>query len=153
MFDQRGYEVSDPEGADDFPASNPWDTVPTDDPGSAGIKRIHRNAVRKTRGKKARFWRRGDIVVTITPPTHEELRDMVGCVDRDEVERRRRGVLLETGIRRRHPGLAGGRLEAVVARVARALSPPPPPGDSDWEGIRRQRASHPPRSQATPSMP
>jgi hypothetical protein len=146
MFDQRGYEAIYPEYADDFPDSDPGSTVPARGLTNAEINRLYRSAVRDSRGKKARTWHHSDIDVTLTPPTltaptPEELREMVGCVDHDEAERQRRLRLLETGLRRRHPSLTDGRLEAAVARVTRALSPPPPPSDSDWEGIRRRRVS------------
>jgi len=84
--------------------------------------------------------------VAIVPPTRDEVRVMVGCSDLAEDGTRRRLRLLEAGIRRRHPAMADGKVEAAVARITRALSPPVPPGDLDWETIRRRRAGDRPGS-------
>ena len=75
----------------------------------------------------------------IMPPTPDEVRIMIGCSDRGEDEPRRRLSLFEAGIRRRHPAMTSSKIDAAVARITRAMSPPMPPSDGDWEAIRRGR--------------
>ncbi len=84
-----------------------------------------------------RIWHPRVIALAVTSPIPEDLRHMVGFADLDEAENQRCLHLLEDGLRRRFPSMAEGRVEAAVARVARALAPPAPPSDADWETIRR----------------
>ncbi len=144
MFDRWNDDFGDSVFADDFRASDQRDIVPPRDLDGATIRRRQYAMILRDRDETTVVREHRDIA--IPSPTQEELRETVGCIDHDDANQQHRVRLLEMGLRRRYPSLTDGRLDAAIARVTRALSPPTPPSDGDWEAIRHKRAAYSPRS-------